>query len=61
MEFHAGSQMPQNDQIAGRYGGMIGLQLHWTATYSETAQGTTGGGRSGLVQRFRNIAIRELR
>ena len=25
------AQLPTNDQIAGLYGGMIGLQLHWTA------------------------------
>lgn len=53
-------QMPMNDQIAGTYGGMIGLQLHWTAAYSAAAQATVGGGKAGLVQRFRNIAIREL-
>lgn len=53
-------QMPKNDQIAGVYGGQIGLQLHWTATYSE-ASGSGGSDRPWLVQRFRNIAIKELK
>lgn len=53
-------QMPRNDQIAGVYGGMIGLQLHWTATYS-TASGTGTGTRPWQLQRFRNIAIKEIR
>jgi hypothetical protein len=52
-------QMPQNDQIAGQYGGMIGLQLHWSATYSEAARGG-GSGAPWAVQRFRNIAVKEL-
>lgn len=52
-------QMPKNDQIAGFYGGMIGLQLHWSATYSEAARGS-GSGAPWSVQRFRNIAIKEL-
>lgn len=53
-------QMPKNDQLAGMYGGMIGLQLHWSATYTEAA----GGGGSGLpwsIQRFRNMAIQEIK
>lgn len=53
-------QMPGIDQIAGQYGGMIGLQLHWTAAYSETAQANAIGGRSWQTQRFRNIGIRRL-
>jgi hypothetical protein len=53
-------EMPANDQVAGQYGGMIGLQLHWTAAYSETAQANSVGGRSWQVQRFRNIGIRRL-
>jgi hypothetical protein len=52
-------QMPKNDQIAGYYGGMIGLQLHWSATYSEAAGGS-GSGAPWSVQRFRNIAVKEL-
>lgn len=54
------AQMPKNDQVAGFYGGMIGLQLHWSATYSAAAQGWSGSGASWSVQRFRNIAIRTL-
>lgn len=54
------AQLPRNDQIAGLYGGMIGLQLHWTAAYSEAtgARGAPAG--PAQAQRFRNIAIREL-
>jgi 3-keto-disaccharide hydrolase len=53
-------QMAGNDQIGGRYGGMIGLQLHWTATYTNAAGVPYGSGAPWAVQRFRNIAIREL-
>ena len=52
-------QMPKNDQVAGVYGGMIGLQLHWTATYS-VSSGSGTGTRPWQLQRFRNIAIKEL-
>lgn len=52
-------RMPKNDQIAGIYGGMIGLQLHWTATYTPAAAGMSMG-LPWLVQRFRNIAVREI-
>ena len=52
-------QMPQNDQVAGVYGGMIGLQLHWTAVYSPIA-GSGTGTRPWQLQRYRNIAIKEL-
>jgi hypothetical protein len=51
---------PRNDQIGGAYGGMIGLQLHWSATYTPAAGGS-GSGLPWSVQRFRNIGIRELR
>jgi hypothetical protein len=54
------AQLPKNDQLAGLYGGMIGLQLHWSATYTEAAGGS-GSGYPWLVQRFRNMAIRELK
>ncbi len=53
-------QMPRNDQIAGVYGGMIGLQLHWTATYS-AASGSDTSTRPWQLQRFRNIAIQEIK
>lgn len=50
---------PTNDQIAGIYGGRIGLQLHWTATYTAAAGGRSSG-LPWLVQRFRNIGIKEI-
>jgi hypothetical protein len=56
-------QMPQNDQIGGVYGGMIGLQLHYTSTYTAaTASGMWAGTstRPWQLQRFRNIGIREI-
>lgn len=53
------AQMPKNDQVAGIYGGMIGLQLHWTATYTEAARGLSLG-LPWMVQRFRNIAVKEI-
>jgi hypothetical protein len=52
-------QMPQNDQIGGVYGGMVGLQLHWTAVYSPVAGNGTDS-RPWQLQRYRNIAIKEL-
>ena len=54
------AQLPKNDQIAGLYGGMIGLQLHWTAAYSQAtgARGNPAG--PAQSQRFRNIAIKDL-
>lgn len=54
------AQLPKNDQIGGVYGGMIGLQLHWSATYTAAAGGS-GSGFPWLVQRFRNMAIKELK
>jgi hypothetical protein len=54
-------QMPRNDQIGGRYGGMIGLQLHWSATYTNAAGVSYGSGAPWAVQRFRKIAIKELK
>ena len=53
-------ETPKNDQIGGFYGGMIGLQLHWTATYTPGAGGFSMG-LPWLVQRFRNIAIKEIK
>lgn len=50
---------PNNDQVAGIYGGRIGLQLHWTSTYTSEAAGLSLG-LPWLVQRFRNLGIREL-
>jgi hypothetical protein len=54
------AQASQNDQLGGLYGGMIGLQLHWSATYTEAAGGS-GNGLPWAVQRFRNIAIKEIK
>jgi hypothetical protein len=54
------AQLPTNDQIAGLYGGMIGLQLHWTAPYSDATGARGGPAGPAQSQRFRNIAIREL-
>ena len=53
-------QMPKNDQIAGAYGGQIGLQLHWTATYSP-ASGSDTRTRPWQRQRFRNIGVKEIK
>ena len=53
------AQAAKNDQIGGLYGGRIGLQLHWTATYS-SASGSGTGTRPWQRQRYRNIAIKEL-
>ena len=53
-------QLPRNDQIAGLYGGMIGLQLHWSAAYSQATGARGGPAGPPQSQRFRNIAIKEL-
>lgn len=53
-------QMPKNDLPAGMTAGKIGLQLHWTSTY-EPVGGNAAGGRSWLVQRFRNMAVKEIK
>jgi len=56
-------QQTQNDFLAGATEGMIGLQCHWTALYSEAA----GPGmpltswRPGRAIKFRNIGIKELK
>ena len=57
-------QMPKNDQIGGLYGGMIGLQLHYTSTYTAATQSGSWSGlntRPWQLQRFRNIGIREIK
>jgi hypothetical protein len=56
------SQQPRNAKIAGETDGMIGLQLHWNATY-EPALAQASEGRSwrpGARIGFRNVAIKEL-
>ncbi len=55
------AQAAKNDQIGGLYGGEIGLQLHWSSTYTEGAGGSGGNGLPWAVQRFRNIAIKEIK
>jgi len=54
---------PVNDLIADATAGMIGLQVHWSATYSAASAGfdMSGSWRPGSSHRFRNIAIKELR
>jgi Domain of Unknown Function (DUF1080) len=54
---------PVNDFIAGATEGMIGLQIHWSATYSvdDGAFDMSGSWRPGGVHRFRHIGIKELR
>ena len=57
-------QMPKNDQIGGIYGGMIGLQLHYTSTFTPATQSGSWSGlntRPWQLQRFRNIGIREIK
>ena len=57
-------QMPKNDQIGGIYGGMIGLQLHYTSTFTAATQSGSWSGtntRPWQLQRFRNIGIREIK
>ena len=54
---------PVNDFTAGATEGRIGLQVHWSAPYSaEVAEfDMSGSWRPGSAQRFRNIAIKELK
>jgi hypothetical protein len=54
---------PQNDFIAGATEGFIGLQVHWSAPYAPNVAefDMSGSWRPGSVQRFRNIAIKELK
>jgi hypothetical protein len=54
---------PVNDFTAGATEGMIGLQVHWSATYSKAAKAfdMSGSWRPGAAHRFRNIAIKELK
>jgi hypothetical protein len=54
---------PVNDFIAGATRGMIGLQAHWSATYApDVAEfDMSGSWRPDGAQRFRRIAIKELK
>lgn len=52
----------RNDKIAGATDGHIGLQLHWTNTYTPIPDALccVTSWKPGAALRFRNIAIREL-
>lgn len=53
---------PKNDFTAGAGEGMIGLQSHWTATYSAAAKAFDmwGSWKPGAEIKFRNFSVREL-
>ncbi|HTE31359.1 MAG TPA: DUF1080 domain-containing protein [Chryseolinea sp.] len=53
---------PKNDFTAGAVSGMIGLQLHWSATYQALPGGFNmpGAWRPEGAHRFRNIGIKNL-
>jgi formylglycine-generating enzyme required for sulfatase activity len=53
---------PQNDFTAGAVEGMIGLQSHWTATYSASSKAfdMSGSWKPGAEIKFRNFTIKEL-
>lgn len=53
---------PKNDFIAAATEGMIGLQVHWSATYSAAAEAfdMSSSWRPGGKHLFRNISIKEL-
>lgn len=53
---------PENDFIAGATEGMIGLQAHWSSTYSPAAKAFSmaGSWKPGAAHRFRNVGIRRL-
>ena len=52
----------RNDKVAGETDGHIGLQLHWTNTYTAIPDALCcpASWKPGVALRFRNIAIREL-
>lgn len=54
---------PQNDFTAGATAGKIGLQVHWSAPFAPGVAefDMSGSWRPGSIQRFRNIAIKELK
>ena len=55
-------KQPKNDFIAGATEGMIGLQVHWSATFDEASKAfdMSGSWKPDGAHRFRNIAIREI-
>ena len=54
---------PKNDFIAGATKGMIGLQVHWSATFDDASKAfdMSGSWRPGAAHRFRNLAIKEIK
>jgi hypothetical protein len=55
-------QQERNDKVAGETDGHIGLQTHWTNTYTAIPGATCcpTSWKPGAVLRFRNLAIKEL-
>ena len=53
---------PENDFVAGATEGMIGLQAHWSVTYSAASKAfdMSDSWRPGSRQMFRNLKIKEL-
>jgi hypothetical protein len=53
---------PGNDFTAGATEGMIGLQAHWSVTYSSASKAfdMSGSWRPGSKHMFRNLKIKEL-
>lgn len=56
-------QQPANDFVAGATEGMIGLQVHWSSTYSEASKAfdMSSSWRPGGKHQFRNVSIRKLK
>jgi formylglycine-generating enzyme required for sulfatase activity len=56
-------QQPKNDFIAGATEGMIGLQAHWSVTYSAASKAfdMSGSWRPDGKHQFRNLRIREVK
>lgn len=51
----------KNDLVAGRTDGMIGLQLHWSATAADPVAPCCGRSwKPGAAHRYRHLAIKEL-
>lgn len=53
---------PRNDFVAGATLGMIGFQVHWSATFSTGAKAfdMSGSWRPGGKHMFRNVSIKDL-
>ncbi len=54
---------PQNDFIAGATEGMIGFQVHWSATFDPASKAfdMSGSWRPGGMHCFRNAAVKEIK